>query len=118
MIPRPKPLKHVPVRKKRPGPPRKGRIVDQKYYDWLHTQPGVVLGGRCHSVHHIRFMGSPKSDRRAIPLEFGYHQNQEGKQSIESMGKSKWQEWHEVDIEEEIERLQAKYLSEHPGVKW
>jgi hypothetical protein len=89
--------------------PRRGRVIDLDYLAWLHTQPGVVNGGKCYSVHHVRSFGSPKNDRRAIPLEFGYHTEQEGAQSIERMDKQKWQEWTGVDIEKEISRLNKLY---------
>jgi hypothetical protein len=69
-------------------------------------------------VHHVRSFGSPKSDRRAIPLEFGLHQVQEGPHSIEAMGKVRWQVFHAVDIEKEIARLQKAYLERYPDVKW
>lgn len=89
--------------------PRNGRLVDQDYMAWLHTQPGVVTGGKCYSVHHVRAYGSMKDDRRALPLEFGYHTYQEGPNAIERLGKTKWQEWAGVDIEEEISRLNRLY---------
>jgi hypothetical protein len=41
----------TPVRRRRKGPPRRGRVVDPLYLAWLHTQPGCVCGGRTHSVH-------------------------------------------------------------------
>jgi len=97
-----------PIPKKRKSV-RRGRVVDRDFLAWLHTQPGVVFGGRTHSVHHVREFGSPKHDRRTLPLEFGYHQIHEGPDSIESMGKQKWQEKHGVDIEGEIERLNRMY---------
>ncbi len=62
---------------------------------------------------HVRSFGSPKNDRETIPIELGFHTYQEGPESIEAMGKAKWQRFHAVDIPGEIERLQALYLSEH-----
>ncbi len=103
-----KPLKRVAVKKKR-STPRRGRVIDREYLAWLHTQPGVVFGGKTHSVHHVREFGSPKNDYRSLPLEFGYHQIHEGAESIEAIGKTKWQILHGVSIEGEIARLNFQY---------
>ncbi len=51
-------------------------------------------------------------------MEFGYHQIQEGKGSIEFLGKTKFEEMHGVDLELEIQKYQWRYLQEHPEVKW
>jgi hypothetical protein len=110
-------MKRTPVRKRRPGV-RRGRIVDKDYLAWMHTQRGVVLGGKTHSVHHVRLCGSPKDDRRTLSMEYGYHQLYEGPNSIEALGKAKWQLLHMVNIEASIGWYQAKYLEQHPGVKW
>lgn len=107
-----------PIRKRRPGPPRRGRLVDRKYLAWLAQQPGVVLGERPITIHHVRFCGSPKDDRRTLPIEYGYHQIQEGWASIEALGKETWEELHGVDIEQSISAYQARYLAEHPGIAW
>jgi hypothetical protein len=98
----------APIRKKR-STPRRGRVVDLEFLAWLHRQPGVVRGGQTYSVHHIREFGSPKKDRRALPLEFGYHQYDEGEFAIERIGKAKWQEITGVCIEAEITRLNSLY---------
>ena len=107
-----------PPHRKRPGPPRRGRIVDPDYLAWLHLQEGVIRGGKTHSVHHVRSFGSPKNDRCTLPLEFGYHQIQEGQKSIEALGKAKWQAIHGVDIETAIWKYQQRYLSQHPEIVW
>ncbi len=107
----------APVKKRRSGT-RRGRLVDRQYLAWLHEQPGIVHGGVCHTVHHVRLCGSPKNDRQAVPLEFGYHQIQDGPESIESLGKTKFQRQTGVSLSWEIYRLNALYLREHPEVKW
>lgn len=113
------PLKRGAVpRKRRPGPPRRGRVVDKEYLAWVGEQPGVIFGGRNVTVHHVRFCGSPKDDRWTLPIELGYHTYQEGPESIEAMSKDQWEGHHGVCIESEIGRLQKMYLSEHPGVEW
>jgi hypothetical protein len=118
MIKRTALLRRTRVKRRRTGKPRRGRIVDRDYLAWLHAQPGCVYGGKTHSVHHLRFCGSPKNDRHALPMERGYHQIQEGGASIEALGKSKFEEFHGLDLEESILRYQRAYLSEHPGVQW
>lgn len=111
-------MRRSPIRKRRPGPPRRGRIVDKDYLAWLHTQPGQPHGGRTATVHHVRSFGSPKNDRRALPMEFGYHTIQEGPRSIEALGQRVWQLTHKVDIERAILAYQDLYLQEHPDVVW
>ena len=79
---------------------------------------GCVNGGITATVHHVRFCGSPKDDRRTLPMEAGYHQEQEGPESIEKLGKTKWQALHGVDIEAQISKYQRNYLETHPNVIW
>lgn len=92
--------------------------MDKAYLAWVALQPGVVRGGNVVTVHHVRFCGSPKDDRRTLPIELGYHTYQEGPESIEAMGKDRWERQHKVCIEDEIKRLQGLYLGEHSGVEW
>jgi len=111
-------MKRSSVRRKRLGPPRRGRVRDEKYMAWLAHQPGVIFGGRIVTIHHHRFCGSPKNDRQTLPIEWGYHTVQEGPTSIDALGKAKWEALHGVSIDAEITRYQSQYLLQHPGVKW
>lgn len=111
-------MKRGRIRPKRKGPPRRGRVVDPEYLAWVANQPGAVHGGRVYSVHHVRFCGSPKNDRRVLGLERGYHQIQEGRHSIEELGKENWQALHHIDIEATIARQNEQYLAEHPAIVW
>ena len=99
------------LRKRRSGR-RRGRVVDKAYLAWLHTRPGALFSGPCHSVHHVRFCGSQKDDTRALPLEAGGHQVQEGANSIESLGKAKFQEFWHIDLEAAIAKYQRAYMDD------
>ena len=119
MIQRRKPIprstKRIPQRRAKA---RRGRLVDPEYLSWLYGQPGAVFGGKTATVHHVRDYGSPKDDHQTLPLEFGYHTYQEGPDSIECLGKRRWQETHGVDIEAAITRYQRRYLASHPSAGW
>jgi hypothetical protein len=78
-----KPLARTPVRKKRKGPARRGRVVDKPYLAWLRTLPCFVcefyatkyevvdIGQPTQSdPDHVGIRGGGQkcSDREAIPL--------------------------------------------------
>ncbi len=111
-----------PVRRKRPGPPRKGRRVDKKYLAWLHTQPCIVSGLRAATgvyitAHHVRRLGEPKDDRRTVPLLERYHLHDAGQWSVERLGRKNFETVFQVDFEAEILRLNRLYEEEHGGRK-
>ncbi len=95
---------------KRRSKPRRGRIVDKTYLAWIAAQPCLICGEPA-TVHHIRSFGSAKDDTRTLPLAPRYHMIQWGPESIESLGKIKFQERHGVDLEAEITRLQQLYIN-------
>lgn len=68
-----------------------------------------MICGEPATVHHVRTLGSPKDDTRTLPLAPRYHMIQWGTESIEALGKKKFQERHGVNIEAEISRLQQLY---------
>lgn len=108
-------MKRSRVRPKRPGPPRRGRVVDLDYMAWLHRQPCLISGRHGVTVHHVREFGSQKNDRRTLPLIPLYHLIQADphqKESIEALGKKQWQEKHDVDIEAAIMRYNSQYDQE------
>ncbi len=94
---------------KRRSKPRRGRVVDKAYLAFIAEQPCIVCGGWPVTVHHHRTLGSPKDDTRTLPLCDPHHMIQWGPESIEAMGKAKFQESHGVDLEAEITRLQQLY---------
>lgn len=109
-----------PIRKHR-SKPRRGEVRDKEYLDWLHLQQclifekhGHVCSGRL-TVHHVRFCGSPRDDRRALPLCEGAHLHDFGKDSIEH-GKAQFEERFGVSIEGSIAELNAQYEFETGSV--
>ena len=114
-------LRRVRPRARRPTP-RQGRIRDTKYLAWVHEQPPLVLEhdpaciGRpyCYlTAHHVKeHPGSPKNDRRAVPLWRCHHQLAFGKFTVEH-GREAWEERYGIDLELAIHELRQEYLAEH-----
>lgn len=99
-----------PLRRKRLGPPRRGRRVNLPYMAFTRAL-GCVLSGKhtCSGptqFHHVRLCGSPKDDERGIGLCPAGHLWDAGEFSIERLGKVGWQEYWGVDLEAEIVRIQ------------
>ena len=108
-------LKRTSVRKKRPGPPRRGRVHDLNFLAYMAEQPCLVSGqtrdirGRRVELHHVRQYGSQKNDRRVLPLLPQFHRSGEGVYSIETLGKLKFQQRYGIDIEGAIARYNSEY---------
>jgi hypothetical protein len=115
-------LRHTPPRKRRPGPPRKGRIYDPEFVAWMHRQPCLIdlrasaiecqPGYECFgriTFHHVRNHGSGRDDRRGLALCLAHHLEGFGKFSIEKLGKTNFQELFGVDLEAEILRYNDDY---------
>lgn len=101
-------LKRTQVKPKR-SKPRRGRVIDKDYLAWMATQP-CMISGRPATVHHVRFCGSPKDDRRTLPLAPEYHMIGFGSEtSIEALGKAKFEARYGVDIEAEIREYNERY---------
>lgn len=106
-------VKRSPVRKKRPGKPRRGRVVDKDYLEWMgETQSCLVSGRRPVTLHHVREFGSPKNDRRTVPLIAELHLYEAGMQSVERLGKAKFQRIHKVNFEVSISEYNRQYKAE------
>jgi hypothetical protein len=90
-----------PVRKRRKGGARRGRVVDTAYLAWMAQQPPMVGSGPV-TVHHVRRFGEPKDDRRTVPLPAEYHMHDFGPNAIERIGKAAFQELLGVDLETAI----------------
>ena len=122
-------LKRSPVRKKRPGPPRRGRVVDKSYIKFIHTLPCaiykhprfVVVDGKkidvtTHSTGqstlteaaHVgeRGLGQKCSDREVIPLCAEHHRT--GSESHHALGKKFW-EHYGIDREAAITEYNRQY---------
>jgi hypothetical protein len=105
-----------PPKRRRPGPPRRGRVVDEKYMEWLATQPPLVSGPGPLTIHHVRRFGEAKNDRRTVPLAASRHLIQHGPRfSIEVLGKAKFEARYGVDLEAAIVRYNQQYEQE---LKW
>ena len=73
----------------------------------------MISGKKPVTVHHVRQYGSPKNDRRTVPLLPEYHLIQWGpKTSIEALGKKKFQEKYGVDLEAAIVAYNERYEQE------
>jgi len=104
--------------KPRRAKPRKGRVYDQNYLDWIHTQPSIVPthAPECWrtvcsmTAHHVREYGSPKDDTATVPLFACHHMHAFGHATMEH-GKRAFEERHNLSLEAEIARLRALYLA-------
>lgn len=52
---------------------RKGTHKDPAYREWIASLPCMVTGERPATVHHVRFCGSARDDRRTVPLVARLH---------------------------------------------
>ena len=94
---------------KRRVKPRQGRAVDRDYLAFIARQPCLICGRRS-TVHHVRECGSPKDDRRTLPLCPEHHLIQFGpRTSIEALGKKKFEKYHGVALNDEMERYGRVY---------
>lgn len=102
-------IKRSPPRRRRPGPPRRGRIVDLKFMAFARKQ-GCILRGihTCRgpmTFHHVRAFGGQKSDRHGVGLCAAGHLHSWSMTNIERLGKVKFEELWDIDLGGEIERL-------------
>lgn len=101
--------RYTPVKRKRSGSPRRGRIRDKAYLEFIASLPCLVSGRRPVTVHHVRRFGEQKSDRRTVPLLAEFHMHAFGPYSIERMGKPAFEQMFGVDLEAAICRYNAEY---------
>lgn len=104
----PIPRSRVPIKRKRPGPPRRGRVVNEAFMDMVR-EGGCILAKipahHCEGIitfHHVREFGSPKNDEHGLGLCVRGHLQGASLFSIESLGKKGFQAYWGVDIEAEI----------------
>jgi hypothetical protein len=108
-----KPIQRTQVKKRRSGPPRRGRRVDRDYMAWLATQPPLVSGPGRITIHHVRRFGEQKDDRRTVPLPASLHLIQDGPHSsIEALGKRAFQQRYGVDLEVAIVKYNERFEQE------
>ena len=101
-----------PIKKRRSGGPRRGRVVDKAYMVWLATQPPLIPGKLFLTFHHVRRNGEQKNDRRTVLLHAEHHLHDFGKYSIERIGKEKFEAMFRVDLEAAIVKQNARYERE------
>ena len=102
-----------PPNRKRPGPPRKGRLRDPKYLDWIRTQPCACCGYPGVEAAHVgnRGLGQKSSDHETIALCVYHHRD--GPYSAHVAGKRFW-ELQCLDRDALIATYRARYLAENP----
>lgn len=100
---------------KRRSKPRRGRVRDFAYLVFLHDLP-CLLSGRGDTqcagyltCHHVRFCGSMRDDFRTVPLCCAHHIEGCGNDSIERLGRRKWEEKFGIDLEAAIVNYNAAY---------
>lgn len=98
-------MKRSPINKRRPGPPRRGRVIARDFMRYVRSR-GCLLASKhaCRgpvTFHHIRKFGGSKDDSHGIALCLNGHLQGFSLQSIEAMGKEKFQAHWGVDIESE-----------------
>ncbi len=106
------------IRRKRPGKPRRGRLQDSDYLEWIREQPCVLCRkydtqkqmGITEAAHvGERGLGQKCSDRETIPL-CGYD-HREGSNSHHKLGKQFWKV-HGLDRNKLIAKYQEAYAAE------
>lgn len=92
--------------------PRRGRVRDAEYMEWVRLHHLCLLWGRTdtqcsglRTLHHVRRHGEPKNDRRVVVLCQAHHLYDFGADAIERLGKKRWEAKFEVDLESVIDRL-------------
>jgi len=122
-------IARTPVRRQRPGPPRKGRDHDNKYLAWIRTIPCLLCddyslwklkwGAYTDQVRseaaHVgrRGLGQKCSDRQTIPLCGEHHRF--GSDSHHVLGKKFW-EHHDLHRDLLIAELNTRYEEQFLGV--
>ena len=103
--------KRAKPKAKRPGPPRRGRVVDTAYLAWVASQPCIVTGLYHVTVHHVRRFGEPKNDHRTVPLVARLHMltHEEPDRPCVERGKAIFERHWGVNLEGEITRLRTLY---------
>ena len=108
--------RNTPVRKRRPGPPRRGRTIDRAYIAWIHTLPCIVPECPALTVEadHVgpRAFSMRSHDCEALPVCTHHHRL--GSDSREALRSRFWGH-HGLDRMELIRRYQELYDRAHPG---
>jgi hypothetical protein len=119
-------IRRSPVRKKRPGPPRRSsRVLDEDYLDWIRTLACIICvyrypgGGPDLSVQttrseaaHVgaRGLSQKCSDREAMPLCTHHHHDAKAGHHGQ-LGKNFWKHYG-LDRDKIIAELNQRYEQE------
>src|ERR1700679_331254 len=101
--------RYTPLRKKRPGPPRRGRLHDEIYLDFIRSLRCWICGTLRHveAAHcGLRGLGQKCSDLETLPLCTWHHRT--GPTSHHALGKRFWSFW-KVDRYAVFGELREKY---------
>ena len=123
MIRRSKPLKRAArVRPVRSGGPRRGRVVDRGFMEACRAGGCLIAGKRHHrclapmTFHHIREFGGPKDDTWGVGLCAAAHLvTFNSRDSIEALGKPKFEEYWGVNLVAEAQKNRVKLLGKRDG---
>lgn len=94
---------------------RKKTYKDPDFLAWMASLPCMVTGERPVTVHHVRFCGSARDDRRTVPLVARLHMRTDEKPGFPCVerGKKIFEQYWKTDLEEAIKKYNAKYEREH-----
>ena len=107
-------VKRSPIPKRR-SKPRRGRVYDPDFMAFCHATFGcqAAHSGGCdgpNTFHHVKAgPGAQKDDTRGLMLCFNHHEAQGLPNSIENLGKRKFELAHGIDIEERVAQNQREY---------
>ncbi len=113
-------ITRTPIKRKRPGKPRRGRIIDEDYKAFIAAQRCCICALYNHGdqaqltpteVAHVgvRGLGQKCSDRETIPL--CAYDHREGSNSHHVLGKAFWAH-HGLDRDKLIAKYQEAYAAE------
>lgn len=104
-------IARCPVRRVRPGPPRRGLVIDDAYRAFIRRQPCICCGSRkyieCAHVG-LRGMGQKCSDYDTLPLCSWHHV--QGPESHHVLGRRFWIVWG-LDRHALIEKFNQEFLN-------
>jgi len=103
---------------KRPGPPRRGRVIDRNRLAWAAQKPCQITGEFPATTHHVREFGSPKDDTNIIRLVDYLHMKTAARPGIPCIedGKELFEKFHGVTIDGLLEELDYEYDVEESGL--
>jgi hypothetical protein len=101
-------LRRTPIRKRRPGKPRRGRERDKNYMAWIAEQPCIVCESEYVEVAHVGERGFSQKchDRETLPICAQHHRI--GRDAQHNLGKGFYSH-HGLDKQRLIAEHQQRY---------